>query len=335
MSRLKSLAWRYLLSADEVVRNLLLPSALQQQADIVVAHDLPTLPAAAAAAERLGAKLVYDSHELYCEQELEPRLRRLWREIERRYIQLCDAVITVNPSVARELQSRYGLALVHVVQNAVPYAAKPEKSRLLHEVFALDCAAAILLFQGGLLAGRHLETLVEAMRFVAAPSIHLVFLGDGPLCERLRWHCVRHSVAERVHFHPAVPQRELLRYTASADLGIIPYQATCLNNRYCTPNKLFEYVVAGLPMIATDLPELRRLIVGNGIGIVADTGSPQGIARALDGLLAEPMQLKAMQAQVLEARRRLNWEAESKVLVEVFRGLRTNKDAALSDSPRN
>jgi hypothetical protein len=103
-NQLKSAVWRHLISPDEFARKIMLPEALRRRADVVIAHDLPILPTALAAASHHGAKLVYDSHELYCEQELEPRLRRMWSDIERRTIGACDAVITVNPSIARELE---------------------------------------------------------------------------------------------------------------------------------------------------------------------------------------------------------------------------------------
>jgi glycosyltransferase involved in cell wall biosynthesis len=323
INRLKSAVWRHLVSPDEFARKLMLPDALRRRADVVVAHDLPILPTAAAAAAHHGAKLVYDSHELYCEQGFEPRLQHMWSGIERRTIGACDAVITVNPSIARELESRYGLPRVDVVHNAERAdGPAPAKGSLFHQAFGLDATAIIVLFQGGILAGRNLEALVDAMACVTAPAVHLVFLGDGALTRKLSHRAAAAGVAGRVHFHPAVPQGELLRYTASADLGIVPYQATCLNNLYCTPNKLFEYIAAAVPMIATDLPELRRLIAGNHIGLMMDSGSPQAIAQAIDGVAAGGPQLGRLRAGVIEARRRLNWAEESKILVDIFRGLK-------------
>jgi glycosyltransferase involved in cell wall biosynthesis len=323
MGRLKSAVWRHLISPDEFARRLMLPEALRHRADVVVAHDLPILRTAAEAAAHHGARLVYDSHELYCEQEFEPGLQRIWSGIEGRAIGACDAVITVNPSIARELENRYGLTRVAVVQNA-ERADKPApaKGRLFHQAFGLDPAALVVLFQGGLLAGRNLETLVDAMAWITIPAVHLVFLGDGALARKLSQRAEIAGVAARVHFHPAVAQGELLRYTASADLGIIPYQATCLNNLYCTPNKLFEYVAAAVPMLASDLPELRRLIAGNDIGLMMDASTPQAIARALDGIAADGANLARLRRNVIEARRRLNWAEESKVLIDIFRRLK-------------
>ncbi len=323
LNRLKSAVWRHFVSPDEFARRLMLPHALRRRADVVVAHDLPILPTAAAAAAHHGAKLVYDSHELYCEQGFEPRLQRMWSGIEKRAIGACDAVITVNPSIARELERRYGLARVEVVQNAERAdGPAPTKNRLFHAAFGLDAAAFIVLFQGGILAGRSLEALVDAMACITEPAVHLVFLGHGALARKLSHRADAAGVAGRVHFHPAVPQGDLLRYTASADLGIIPYQATCLNNLYCTPNKLFEYIAGAVPMLATDLPELRRLIAGNDIGLMMNDGSPQAIAQTIDTVAADGPQLARLRANVIEARHRLNWAEESKILVDIFRRLK-------------
>jgi glycosyltransferase involved in cell wall biosynthesis len=118
-----------------------------------------------------------------------------------------------------------------------------------------------------------------------------------------------------------VPQRDLPRFTAAADIGIIPYQATCLNNLYCTPNKLFEFVAAGVPIIATDLPELKRVVAGHGLGMISDTSTPRSIASAIDEFVRDEARMRACRVNALAARRQLNWETESKVLVEIYRAL--------------
>jgi Glycosyl transferase 4-like domain len=186
-NRLKSFIWRHLISPDELARRLMLPSALSHRSHVIVAHDLPILPTAAEVAKHHGAKLVFDSHEFYCEQEFEPRVKRLWSAVERRHIGTCDAVITVNPSIARELMNRYKLSKVYVVQNAeLTEGPPPANSKLFHKAFGLDRAAVVALFQGGVLAGRNLETLVDAMACIKTPGVHLVFLGDGVALHGLR-----------------------------------------------------------------------------------------------------------------------------------------------------
>jgi glycosyltransferase involved in cell wall biosynthesis len=321
---LRNAVWRHAIGPDVFLQHLFTPAAEQMAADIVVAHDLPVLAAAAAAARFHKAKLAYDSHELYCEQEFPLATRRMWSSIERREIHACEAVITINPSIAGELARRYGLSNVHVIHNAARADGEPPPNRgMFHRTFALDPGSRILLFQGGVTAGRNLETLVDAMTLVTAPGLHLVFLGGGQLEKSLRARAGAAGIGGRVHFHRSVHPRDLLDYTACADLGIIPYQPTCLNNLYCTPNKLFEFIAAGLPMIATDLPELRRLVVENGIGRVADTSSPAPLAAAIDGLARHEAAMQALRRNVAQARRRMNWECEEKTLIDIYRRLGT------------
>jgi glycosyltransferase involved in cell wall biosynthesis len=289
-------------------------------ADVYVAHDLPMLPIATAAVERHGGKLVYDSHELFAEQEFLSVERRMWRRLEGRLIGRCDLVITVNVSIARELELRYGLARVEVIQNAERLGEGVAKTQAIRARLGLPASARILLYQGGLSEGRNLEMPIRALRHVRTPGLHLVYLGDGVLAGRLVRLAARLGLSERVHPIPAVPQSELLRYTASADAGLIPYLANCLNTRYCTPNKLFEMVAAGIPIVASDLPELRRLVAGHGIGLVGDTATPEGLAASIDALFAGEGPARFAPA-IAAARRELSWEVESERLVRLYNSL--------------
>ena len=293
----------------------------ETRADVYVAHDLPMLSVAVAAVERYGGKLVYDSHELFAEQEFTSVEKRMWHRLEKRYIGRCDLVITINPSIARELERRYPVPSVQVIHNAERVDARVQGGRLFHERLGLSPRVRILLFQGGLSEGRNLDMLIRMIPFVRTQDLHLVFLGNGVLADNLSRLAVKLGVNSRVHLIPAVPQHRLLEYTASADAGVIPYRANCLNSFYCTPNKLFEFIAAGIPMIATDLPELRRLIGENRIGLIGDTGAPDGIARLVDEMFREPDGVGRFDDALSRARKRINWQNESQRLVQMYRGL--------------
>jgi glycosyltransferase involved in cell wall biosynthesis len=321
MRWMKRLAWRYLVDQESFYSKLFYSTASQYAPRVFVANDLPMLPVASQLAQRCGAKLVYDSHELYSEQEFSDREKKRWTEIETKYIGACDVVITVNQSIADELEHRYGLSDVQVIYNAERSRNTPAVSRRFHEAFGLPVDKRIVLLQGGLSAGRNLEVLVDAMRYVKDPSVVLVVLGDGLLLRSLQKMAHQEGLAERVFFHAAVPQNELLALTAAADAGMIPYQATCLNNHYCTPNKLFEFIAAGLPILATDLPEIRRLVEGQQIGLVGDTGSPRKLAALIDDFFSDEQRLAAWKAQVAIVRQVICWEQEDKKLVEIYEAL--------------
>ncbi|MEJ8835224.1 glycosyltransferase [Ramlibacter sp. AN1133] len=322
MRALKAFAWRYLISQEEFYEHLYAPAIAAYPAEVFVAQDLPMLPVALRAARVHGGKVVYDSHELFAEQEFSAREKKVWRAIEGRLVGQCDAVVTVNPSIARELEQRYALPRVHVIHNAERARPDAPRTRRFHEALGLSDQALVLLMQGGLSAGRHLEELVAAMAQVRHPRVHLVLLGDGTLGERLRQQVVARGLSARVHLMPAVPQRELLVWTEAADAGVIPYQATCLNNYYCTPNKLFEFIAAGIPVLASDLPEIRRFVAGHGIGQVSDLGDVGAIARAIDRFFADAARLDGWRESAARARTEVNWDVEGRKVVELFEVLR-------------
>lgn len=323
MRLMKTFTWRALVDQETFYLRLYEETLSRLTADVFVAHDLPMLPAGYHAAKRCGAKLVYDSHELYSEQEFSGWIKRRWQEIEAKYIPACDRVITINSSIAAELEKRYGVANVEVISNAEHALGGPANQKLFHKIFNLPDESKILLYQGGLSANRHLEILVEGMRDVRNANIHLVILGDGQLRKKLKKIVAKHDIIKRVHFHDAVSQKELLRYTSSADGGIIPYQATCLNNYLCTPNKLFEFIAAGLPVLAADMPEMRKIIRGSDIGLLGDMQTPQSLARLVDEFFRDTIRLDAWRDRVKETRKTICWQEEEKKVVAIYASLRS------------
>lgn len=326
MQEMKRIAWRYLVSQESFYSRLFRGTASKYRADIIVAHDLPMLPLACELARECGARVIYDSHELFCEQEFSAREKRTWEAIEAKYIRTVAQVITVNESIARELARRYGLDKVEVILNADRASEVPPRTHLFHDTFQLAAERKVLLFQGGLSAGRNLAILIDAMGLVRNPSVALVILGDGVLLSQLRGRVKARGLEGRVFFHKAVPQSELLRFTAAGDAGVIPYQATCMNNYWCTPNKLFEFIAAGLPILASDLPELRAFVEGNNIGAVGDLSAPEGFAKRIDGFFADVQRLEVWRENLRRTRLEVSWEREQGKLLAIYenclRGLR-------------
>ena len=321
MRAIKTTAWRYAVDQERFFLQLYSETVARFSPTVFVAHDLPMLPVASVACKRDGARLVYDSHELYSEQEFPSRERRRWAAIETKYIRSCNAVITINPSIARELERRYQIQNVNVIYNAERTENPPINLHLFHQAFGLDPEQKVVLFQGGLSAGRNLEALVDAICHVRHPQVNLVLLGDGQLRKSIRNRVRRLGLSRRVHVHPAVPQADLISFSASADVGVIPYQASCLNNYYCTPNKLFEFIAAGVPVIASDLPELRYIILTHGIGCVGDMGTAEKTAQLIDEVFSNTPRFETWREKVARARRMVNWEQEGQKLKAIFRAL--------------
>jgi glycosyltransferase involved in cell wall biosynthesis len=322
MRLLKRFAWRYLVDQENFYRALFSDAISRYRPSIVVANDLPMLPVASDVAARIGVKLVYDSHELYCEQEFSEREKLRWSAIETKYIGACDAVITVNASIAKELEKRYHIKDVAVIYNAERRSQVCERGWRLHDIFDLSRDIKLLLLQGGLSAGRNIETLIAAFAQVTNPNIHLVVLGDGQIKPHLQKIAERMGIAQRIHFYAAVPQNELLSLTICADAGVIPYQATCLNNFYCTPNKLFEFIAAGLPILASDLPEIRQIVTEGGIGLVAKLNTARDIAMSIDSLFADNTRLEQWRANARVYRNQVCWEREGEKYQAIFERLR-------------
>jgi len=280
------------------------------------------LPVAVRLKAQTGARLVYDSHELYCEQAFSSREKRRWQRVERDHIGACDLVITVNDTIARELRARYTIPSVEVILNAVPLAATTKPARYFHDHYGLAPHIRVALFQGGLTEGRNLHTLVDAAGHLKSGNVVLVLMGDGELVAPLRRQIARRGLADSVFLHPAVAQSALPAITRSADAGLIPYQADCLNNTYCTPNKLFEFIEAGVPILASDLPELRKFVHNLHIGLVGDLSTPEHTARLIDLLFEDSSRLATWRTNLASVRQQLCWETEEKKLIRMFATLR-------------
>ena len=293
----------------------------QEQADFYHAHDLNTLPIAWYAKRRLGGKLIYDSHELYTETTGLSALERwLWRKIEKLLVRDSDLVLTINDSIAQELKRRYKVPKAHVIMNCAETDGVMHRGDLIRRALELPPEDPIILYQGGFSPHRGLENLIEAMRYISCGC--LVLMGWGKLEDELRFRArVRSLLGYKVFFLPPVPQDQLLLWTASADLGVIPYQADSLNNYYTLPNKLFEYIVVGLPVAASNLPELRRVVEEYGLGCTFNPDDPADIARVVEYILSEPDRYAFFKCNAQKAAKIFNWHEEGGKLLSLYKQL--------------
>jgi glycogen synthase len=304
--------------------------------EIVHSNDLNALLAGGLAKRKLGCKLVYDSHELWTEEHhaRTDAWKVFWKSLERLLIRRADRVLTVNCSIASELASRYDVPEPLAVYNAPFYTPPPDdvdgERRLLRERVG---GARIVLYQGRYDVGRGLEELIESMRYLE--HVVLALRGFGIAEELLRQRARELGVADRVLFLDPVPMADLVRTAAAADIGVIPYKPVCLNYYYCTPNKLFEYMMAGIAVATSDLPELRRIVIGEDLGRVFDPKSPQSIAAALGEILADDQTLERMKESSKRAARTYNWDEEGKKLIATYQDLLGSQPGSPSPVPRS
>ncbi len=289
---------------------------LAKSVAIVNCHSLATLPLGVALKAASGSAVVYDTHELETETASMVGIRKvLAKMLERLLVKRTAAVITVNKSIAAWYKARYRLANVHVVRN-VPYRPKPGATvpYRLKEALGLHEDQMLFIYQGGLTEDRGLDLLLDTFASLDRRK-HIVFMGYGPLTDLVKGYERRHA---NIHFHPAVSPQALPAYTAGADVGLCMYQNVCLNQYLCLPNKVFEYLIYGLPIVVSDLPEMGRLVDESGGGWkVAVDGD------ALCALLSAISwdEVRAKRERVLEYRNTLGWEEEEPALLAAYRGL--------------
>lgn len=299
--------------------------------DIAHVHDLPQLRTGAFLSRLLGIPLVYDAHEMYpAISTLGKSQQSIYKEIEHRFIQLADAVITVNPFIGDLMRQAYGIPAPTIIQNAVslPENYNPaEEHATLRTHLKLGAEARIILFQGWISSQRaDFDDLVKALKYVPE-TIHLAFLGFGDGVSFILEQARKSGMAKRVHYIEAVPQDELPHWVSSADAGIIPYKPIDDNHRYCSPNKLYEFMAARLPIIANDLPFLRRIVSEHGVGVVGTLDSPEGYAAAIREIFDPGLGGTKRFAAAYDALTEpfFLWQSQEKMLLGVYAGLPAKK----------
>lgn len=278
-------------------------------ADINIASDLYSLPGAAWAAGKTGRPLIYDARELYSSvAALQDRglMQQFWTRVEADYGCRAITVLTVNDSIAALLRERF--SDVRVLRN-LPDFSQPVSSRKLREVLGIPSERRILLSQGGLQRGRGALLLVDAIGTLT--DCHLVFLGDGELRGEIEAAAAINGVDDRVSVLPAVASAELAQWTASADVGLCLIENLGQSYYLSLPNKLFEYIACGVPVVGSDFPEIGRVLRDSGAGIAVNPTDPQLLVRAIRTLLDDPARYARVRAACLNASKEFHWDAES------------------------
>jgi len=294
------------------------------------AHDLTGL---LALGSRLGGSVpvVYDVHDLVLESGTALRMpgpaRRLLQAYEKRLVRRVAAVVTVNRGLEKVLQDRYRPRSIRIVHN-YPDRWSPPVSRpsLIRDATGIPTDATIILSHGFLSPHRGIEQLLDAIRLSGLESAHVVLLGMGPARAEYMTTADRMGIGDRVHLLDAVPPSELLSWVASADVGAVLHPGLRLNDRNKTPNKLFECIAAGTPVVASDFPLMRDFVEGDPtgpLGVLCDPTSVADVAAALRSMLdLDASAMREMRDRcTTAARERLNWEVEVGRLVDLHREL--------------
>jgi glycosyltransferase involved in cell wall biosynthesis len=308
--------------AEAVVK--MTAAAFRLRPGFVHANDLNTLPIGFLAARLLRVPLIYDAHELWSETHQMgsfPRwMLRLATSAERALSRRSTKVLTVSEGIAGEMARRFSIPRPVVVRN-LPTAVKNRTRQAespLRQALGLDETTPVLLYQGAISGARGLPLLIEGFDTLKHPDARLVFLGDGGYVAPLQQQAAKSPKAARIHFLPAVPMDVLASWTAGATIGLHPMPGSCLNHILALPNKLFEYVQGGIPVVTSDLPEMKSIIEAYDIGTTFKDGDAQDLATRLDAMLADPARVAALRSRVEIAAADLNWDAESARLRAVY-----------------
>ena len=310
------LAWRYRQMATALAHRI---SAGDY--DVIHAHDMIALIAARRLKdEGARARLVWDAHELYehVTYAYSGASKFVTQEI-RAAAPRIDSFVTISESFSEYYAKRHRLPPAKVVMNATRHTGTPHDDGRLHRAARLSPDRRILLFQGGLSPHRGIEALLAA-----APDLpsdwSLVLMGWGKLqpdVEAAREALAQEGRPDAIALIPPAPQEELTAWTAGASLGAIPYENTNLNHLYCTPNKLWEYPNAGVPIVATDLVEMGRMIREWGTGLLLPREfAPSDIVVAVRSY--DPATERRLRENCARFSRQMSWSRFEPALLKAY-----------------
>ncbi|EUJ45770.1 glycosyltransferase [Paenilisteria rocourtiae] len=283
--------------------------------DFYHAHDLNTLPQAHIAAKfRMKQKaLIYDSHEVQTSRE--GYHGSIHGFIEALYIKTVDFMIVENDTRAKYNEKIYGF-LPEVLHNYPELDVTPTKTTSLHEELNLPQDEHILLYQGVINPGRGLEKLVAAAPFFKKGT--LVFIGNGRQKSELETLVAKKSLNHKVKFVPQVPLANLKSYTEQAYLGFQVLNNTCFNHYSASSNKLFEYIAAGVPIVACDFPEIKKVVQGDKVGLCVDSHDPMSIADGVNAIMENAHQYNQFKTNITAIKEKYIWENEQHRLLGYY-----------------
>ena len=292
---------------------------LFQKADILVANDLDTLLANYLASMLRKRKLVYDSHEYFTgvpEIVNRPFVKASWESIEKWIFPKLEVIYTVNESIARLYKEQYGkeIKVIRNVSNKLQLSAKKTREDL-----GLPRDKNIIILQGaGINIDRGAEEAVQAMQYV--DNALFLIIGGGDVIDTLKEMVAELNLNDKVKLLGKLPYMEMMQYTQNADLGLTLDKDTNINYRYSLPNKVFDYIQAGIPVLASNLVEVANVVKSYKVGEIVESHEPLVIAQKITEMLTEDKKV-AWKENLKAAADELCWEKESLKLKEIYLGL--------------
>ncbi|MBC1402534.1 glycosyltransferase family 4 protein [Listeria booriae] len=290
---------------------------LKEEATIYHANDLNTLLQAVICGKWLKKrKVIFDSHEINISRTGYDSW--IYPLLEQFLLRYTDECIHENNTRARFIEKVYHFS-PHVIYNYPFYQTAIQNKINLHEQLGLAATEPILLYQGGLQEGRGLDKLLDAVPHIKKGTV--VFLGEGKFKPQLQAMTEQKELTNRVKFLPKVPMEDLPSYTCNAYIGFQLLNDTCFNHYSAASNKLFEYVMAGIPVVACEFPEIKKVVKNDEIGIIVKSDDPISIAQGVNFLVDNPEMHEKMHQNTLKAREKYNWTNEKKKFLKIYQKL--------------
>jgi glycosyltransferase involved in cell wall biosynthesis len=320
----------------------MIAAGIRLRPQLIHANDLSALPIADIVARATGATLIYDSHELwsdpgYASYQRFPRWMFHAAVLMEKYLaRRAAAVITVSDGIANRMAATMSIHAPVVVRNLPNRLERGRNTEQhhLHSALNLDAAVPIILHLGVLCEDRGIEILISALKAVCEPAV-VVLLGSGesdPYVETLKDQARRMGVEKRIYFMPPVAANEVCSFVSDADVGVSLLRNNCLNNQLALPNKLFEYLQAGVPVVVNGPSEKARLVETYQVGETFPDGDAAGLTKALNLILADAETRERYKMMTEKAAAELNWQHEEGRLLAIYQRVSSREPLLVESS---
>ena len=293
-----------------------------KEIDVVHCHDYHPLPATLLAKLffRSNFRIIYDAHEYESQKlGLGKTSRVAIRVLEKLSSHFVDGFITVSSSIMEAYEKLFTPIPRTLILNCPPKWKKSSKN-LYKEKLNIPDQSLVGLYQGGFMPGRAISILLQVFDGSVAKNIDFVFMGYPASTQSgrdtLALILKNAEKSKNIHFHESVSSNSLKDYTSSADMGFCLIEDHCLSYRYSLPNKFFEYAMAGLPILVSDLPEMRKLVEKYNCGVICESVTPEGIVKGLNELLGQD--LKKLGENSRKMAEDHSWEVQEEKLLRLY-----------------
>jgi len=278
--------------------------------DFIFAEDVYTLPFAVIFSKLKNSRVFYDSREIYSNLaglNKRKNLQAFWAWIEKKFIKAVELTITTGEMDSEFLEKKYNLTRTIVIRN-LPFAADVKCSFDFRKHLLLGKGTKILLYQGVILHGRGLMIIFDVMKELK--DCVLVILGDGEHKEFYQALAHQEHIEDRVFFFGKIEQSELLEYTSGADIGLAIIENLSLSYYFALPNKMFEYIFCGVPVLVSNLPQMKSIVDKYQVGICVNADNKDEIVSRINNLLNNNELRKQLKENCQIAAKELNWNVE-------------------------